>query len=60
MTEKTKVAKAHSRFNSLKTTIPYSLVKEWRLEAGDELEWNWVVINNKMVMTVKISKDSRP
>lgn len=39
-------------------TAIISLVKEWKLDAGDELEWNWVVIKNKMVMTVKISKDS--
>jgi hypothetical protein len=47
------------RNEGLKTTVPYSLVKEWELKVGDELEWNWVVINNKMVMTVKVSKDSR-
>ena len=53
MTEVTKVSKAHSRFNSLKTTIPNSLVKEWKLNPGNQLEWDWVVINNKMVMTIK-------
>jgi antitoxin component of MazEF toxin-antitoxin module len=53
MTEVTKVSKAHSRFNSLKTTIPSSLVKEWKLKPGNQLEWDWVVINNKMVMTIK-------
>jgi hypothetical protein len=31
MTEITTVSKAHSRFHSFKTTIPNSLLKEWKL-----------------------------
>ncbi|MFZ0894229.1 MAG: AbrB/MazE/SpoVT family DNA-binding domain-containing protein [Candidatus Nitrosopolaris sp.] len=53
MTEITTASKAHSRFHSFKTTIPNSLVKEWKLKPGEKLEWSWIVVNNKMVMTIK-------
>jgi hypothetical protein len=53
MTEITTISKAHSRFHSLKTTIPSSLVKEWKLRPGEKLEWNWIVVNNKMLMTIQ-------
>lgn len=53
---KTTVVKAHSTHNALRTTIPISIVKQWQLEAGDELEWNWIVVNTHMVMTVKKAK----
>ena len=53
MTEITTVSKAHSKFHSLKTTIPNSLVKEWKLKPSERLEWNWIVVNNKMIMTIK-------
>ena len=56
MTEITTVSKAHSKFHSFKTTIPNSLVKEWKLRPGEKLEWNWIVVNNKMLMTIQ--KDS--
>jgi hypothetical protein len=53
MTEITTASKAHSIFHSFKTTIPNSLVKEWKPKPGEKLEWNWIVVNNKMVMTIK-------
>lgn len=53
MVEHTKVAKAHSKFHSYKTTIPKSIVREWGLDDTSELEWEWTVISNKMVMTIK-------
>lgn len=56
MTEITTVSKAHSRFHSFKTTIPNSLLKEWKLRPGEKLEWNWIVVNSKMFMTIQ--KDS--
>jgi hypothetical protein len=27
--------------------------KEWKLKPGEKLEWNWIEVNNKMVMTIK-------
>jgi hypothetical protein len=53
MTEITIISKAHSKFHSLKTTIPSCLVKEWKLRPGEILEWNWIVVNNKMLMTIQ-------
>jgi hypothetical protein len=53
MTEKTKVVRAHSTYDVLRTSIPSSLKRQWKLKAGDEFEWDWIVIDNKMVMTIK-------
>ncbi len=53
MTEITTASKALSIFHSFKTTIPNSLVKEWKPKLGEKLEWNWIVVNNKMVMSIK-------
>jgi hypothetical protein len=57
MTERTTVVKAHSKYDVLRTSIPSSLKRQWSLKPGDELEWNWVVIDNKMVMTIKKAND---
>ncbi len=53
MVEETTVQKAHSKYNSFKTTIPASLVKEWQLAEKDGLVWEWKVVNNEMIMTVR-------
>lgn len=58
--ERTKVAKAHSKTSSLRITIPESIVKQWNLEEGDELDWSWVAKNNEMILEVrKVSTSSK-
>jgi bifunctional DNA-binding transcriptional regulator/antitoxin component of YhaV-PrlF toxin-antitoxin module len=54
--EKTAVVKASSKFDSLRTTIPKSIVNHWGLKEGDILEWNWEVQGGEMVLKVTRSK----
>jgi len=44
--------KASSKFASLRTTIPMSIVKQWKLDDGDKLDWEWKVIEGQMVLVV--------
>ena len=52
MGEVTAVTKASSKFASLMTTIPMSIVKQWKLKDGDKLDWEWKVIDGKMALVV--------
>ncbi len=56
LAEVTTVSKASSKFESLRTTIPRSIVKHWRLEEGDKLEWDWKVIDGKMNVIINMVK----
>jgi hypothetical protein len=56
MGETTVATKASSKFASLRTTIPMSIVRQWKLKDGDQLDWEWKVIDGQMVLIVsKIS-----
>jgi bifunctional DNA-binding transcriptional regulator/antitoxin component of YhaV-PrlF toxin-antitoxin module len=57
--EKTAVVKASSKFDSLRTTIPKSIVNQWGLKEGDTLEWTWEVKNGEMVLMVIRSKQTK-
>lgn len=50
------LAKNSPKFASLKTTVPMSVVKQWKLKAGDKLEWEWSAVNNEMILVVKPAK----
>jgi Antidote-toxin recognition MazE, bacterial antitoxin len=52
MGEVTVATKASSKFASLRTTIPMSVVKQWKLKDGDKLDWEWKVIDGKMALVV--------
>jgi hypothetical protein len=52
MGEITAANKASSRFASLRTTIPMSIVKQWKLQSGDKLDWEWKVIEGRMALVV--------
>ena len=55
--EVTVATKASSKFASLRTTIPMSIVKQWKLKDGDKIDWEWKVIDNKMALVVtRVSK----
>jgi antitoxin component of MazEF toxin-antitoxin module len=45
--EETKIVKASSRFDSLRTTIPRSVVNLLKLEEGDSVVWDLKVIDGK-------------
>ena len=48
------------KYASLKTTVPMSVVKQWKLRPGDQLEWEWNAVNNEMILTVKPVKAEKP
>jgi hypothetical protein len=50
--EQTTLVKASSKFESLRTTVPMSIVKQWKLNEGDRLDWSWEILNGKMVLVV--------
>jgi hypothetical protein len=50
--EVTVATKASSKFASLRTTIPISIVKQWKIKDGDKLDWEWKVIDGKMALVV--------
>jgi hypothetical protein len=52
MGEITVANKASSKFLSLRTTIPMSIVRQWKLQAGDRLDWEWKVIEGQMAIVV--------
>jgi hypothetical protein len=55
--EVTVATKASSKFASLRTTIPMSIVKQWKLKDGDKIDWEWKVIEGKMALLVtRVSK----
>lgn len=52
MGEITVAKRASSKFVSLRTTIPMSIVKQWKLEDGDKLDWEWKVIDGQLAIVV--------
>jgi hypothetical protein len=59
MGEITSVAKNAKSFASLRTTIPISMVRQWKLKPKDKLYWEWEVRDSKMVAVV-IKHEQRP
>jgi hypothetical protein len=51
--EETTLAKNSPRFASLRTTIPMSIVRQWRLKQGDKLDWSWEARNGEMILVVR-------
>lgn len=52
MGEITVAKKASSKFASLRTTIPMSIVRQLKLEDGDKLDWEWKVNDGKLAIVV--------
>jgi len=59
MGEITVTTKASSKFASLRTTIPMSVVKQWKLNEGDKLEWEWEARNGEMILKVTKVKEQK-
>jgi bifunctional DNA-binding transcriptional regulator/antitoxin component of YhaV-PrlF toxin-antitoxin module len=51
--ERTTLARASSNFASLRTVVPMSIVKQWGLKEGDQLDWSWEARNGEMIIMVK-------
>ena len=52
MGEITVAKKASSKFASLRTTIPMSIVRQLKLEDGDKLDWEWKVFDGELSIVV--------
>jgi hypothetical protein len=59
MGEITSVAKNAKSFASLRTTIPISMVRQWKLKPKDKLYWEWEVRDSKIVAVV-IKHEDKP
>ena len=57
MGEITSVARNAKSFASLRTTIPISMVRQWKLKPKDKLYWEWEVRDSKMVAVVTKYED---
>lgn len=51
--EITKLYLVNKKKKSLRTTIPMTLVNQWKLTEDDYIDWTWQVVNGKMVMMVE-------
>jgi hypothetical protein len=51
-------AKNAKSFASLRTTIPISMVRQWKLKPKDKLYWEWEVRDGKVA--VEIKHEDRP
>jgi bifunctional DNA-binding transcriptional regulator/antitoxin component of YhaV-PrlF toxin-antitoxin module len=51
--KKTKLTTAVAKSASLRTTVPMSVVKQFDLKLGDELDWAFEVIDGKMAIVVR-------
>ncbi len=57
MGEITSLTRNAKSFASLRTTIPISIVRQWKLEPKDKLYWEWEIRGNKMVAVVTKQED---
>lgn len=53
MGELTTLSVATSGKESLRTTVPISILKQFKLEAGDKLDWGLEAKNNELIIVVK-------
>ncbi|GAB6102289.1 hypothetical protein JCM16138_15120 [Thermococcus atlanticus] len=53
MGERTTLTKATPRSNSLRTTVPIFIVKQFGLNEGDMLDWELGVFNGELLIIVK-------
>lgn len=53
---KTIISKATTTGDSLRTTIPISIVKQFELKEGNSLDWTLKVENGELIVIVKPEK----
>jgi hypothetical protein len=53
MGEITVASKAPSQFESLRTTIPMSVVRQLKIKAGDKLDWEFAFDGENMYIKLK-------
>jgi bifunctional DNA-binding transcriptional regulator/antitoxin component of YhaV-PrlF toxin-antitoxin module len=54
--EKTTLTRASPKTESLRTTVPISIVKQFGLKDGDEIYWRLDIEDNNFVIKVKPNK----
>lgn len=57
MSTQTVVTKASSKSDSLRTTIPSGIVKQFDLKEGDKLDWSIEPRKNKLIIVVTVPKE---
>ena len=57
MGEIASVARNAKSFASLRTTIPISMVRHWKLKPKDKLYWEWEARDGKMLAVVTKRED---
>jgi hypothetical protein len=57
--EITKLNKQTPKSESLRTTIPFSIIKQFGLTEYDELDWALIVENNELIIKVKPIKTGK-
>ena len=58
MGEVTTLSVATSGKGSLRTTVPMSILKHFKLNAGDKLDWDFEARNSELVIVVRPCKSS--
>lgn len=56
--EVTKLTLAKTKSDSLRTTVPMSIVKQFALRAGDRIGWKIDIKNGELVVIVRPVKNS--
>ena len=49
----TVITKANTKSNSLRTTIPMSITRQFNLRVGDKLNWKMEVEDNTLIIKIK-------
>ncbi len=57
MGEKSKLSIATPGKESLRTTVPMSILKHYKLKAGDWLEWDFEAKDNNIILVVRPIKE---
>jgi hypothetical protein len=58
MGEITTLTVATTGKESLRTTVPISIIKHFKLKASDKLDWDFEARNNELVIVVRPCKKS--
>ena len=59
MGEVTTLSLATSGKESLRTTVPMNILKQFKLEAGDKLDWTYEARNNELIIVVRPVKNEK-
>jgi hypothetical protein len=59
MGETTKLTKATSKSDSLRTTVPAGIVRNFEMKEGDSLDWSMEAKGSRLVIQVKYIRQER-